>query len=41
MLDYVEFSWVVDGSKIERETSFRYNHSSEDALRDFVEAAQA
>ncbi len=39
MLDYVEFSWVVDGTKIERETSFRYQYSSEEALRGFVEFA--
>lgn len=38
MLDYVEFSWVVDGSRIERETSFRYRYSTADALRDFVAA---
>ncbi|MEE2876437.1 MAG: NAD-dependent epimerase/dehydratase family protein [Candidatus Neomarinimicrobiota bacterium] len=40
MLDFVEFSWVVDGTRIERETSFRYLYSSEDSLRQFVEAAQ-
>ncbi|HHZ80631.1 MAG TPA: NAD-dependent epimerase/dehydratase family protein [Candidatus Marinimicrobia bacterium] len=40
MLDFVEFSWVVDGSKIERETSFRYKHSSKDSLRDFVAATK-
>jgi len=39
MLDYIEFSWVVDGTKIERETSFRYRYSSEEALLGFVEAA--
>ncbi|MBH30978.1 MAG: hypothetical protein CMG71_03185 [Candidatus Marinimicrobia bacterium] len=39
MLDYIEFTWVVDGTKIEQETSFRYRYSSEEALRGFIEAA--
>lgn len=38
MLDFIEFSWVVDGTKIERKTSFRYMHSSKQALKEFVEA---
>ena len=40
MIDFIEFPWVVDGSKIERETSFRYRHSSTDAIRAFAQKRQ-
>ncbi len=37
MLDFIEFSWVVNGSKIERHTSFRYKYTSTDAINGFME----
>lgn len=37
MLDFIEFSWVVDGTKIERHTSFRYKYSSADAIHGFIQ----
>jgi len=41
MIDFIEYSWVVDGSKVEQETSFRYQYTSTDAVRDFAEAQTA
>ncbi|MDP6456255.1 MAG: NAD-dependent epimerase/dehydratase family protein [Candidatus Marinimicrobia bacterium] len=40
MIDFIEFPWVVDGSRIERETSFRYRYSSSDAIRAFAQKRQ-
>ncbi|MCH7575343.1 MAG: NAD-dependent epimerase/dehydratase family protein [Candidatus Marinimicrobia bacterium] len=33
MILFIQHSWVVDGSKLERETSFRYRHTSRQALQ--------
>ncbi|MFQ6608291.1 MAG: NAD-dependent epimerase/dehydratase family protein [Fidelibacterota bacterium] len=38
MINFIQYPWVVDGSKIEELTSFRYRYSSEDAIRAFEEA---
>lgn len=38
MIDFLQYPWVVDGSKVEQKTDFRYQYSSEDAIRAFAEA---
>lgn len=40
MIDFIQYRWVVDGSKVEQETSFTYQYSSEDALRDFASTVE-
>lgn len=38
MISFIQYPWVVEGSKIEKVSDFRYRFSSEDAIRDFAEA---
>ena len=38
LINYIQYRWVVDGSKIERETDFRYKYSTMDAMNQFAEA---
>ena len=40
MIDFIKHSWAADGSKIERETTFRYRHTSRQALEDFLQRDQ-
>ena len=37
MVNFIQYPWVVDGSKIEEVTDFRYRFSTEEAIRDFAE----
>ncbi len=41
MIDYIRWSWVLDGTKITRETSFRYRHTGRQAMEDFLRAREA
>ncbi|MFQ6673990.1 MAG: NAD-dependent epimerase/dehydratase family protein [Fidelibacterota bacterium] len=40
MINFIQYPCVVDGSKIERETDFRYRYSSTDAVRAFAAARE-
>jgi len=36
MIDYIRWSWVLDGTKITRETTFRYRYTALQAMEDFL-----
>ena len=38
MLDYIRWRWSVDGTRVERETAFRYRYTAEAAMRSFLES---
>ena len=38
MISFIQYPCAVDGSKVERETSFRYRYSSTDAITGFAKA---
>lgn len=40
-LDYVRWPWVVDTQRLEREFGFRFAHTSEEALRAYLERPRA
>jgi UDP-glucose 4-epimerase len=40
-LDWIRYPWVVSTERLERETSFRFQHTSEEALRGYLDARRA
>ena len=38
-LDFVRYPWVADTGRLERETGYRFQHTSEEAVQSFLEAA--
>ncbi len=38
MIDYIRWSWVLDGTKVTRETSFQYRYTAREAMEDFLRA---
>jgi len=38
-LDWIRHPWVVSTEKLEKELSYRFQHTAEEALRSFLEAS--
>ena len=40
-LDFIAYPWVADNSALKEALAYEYRHTSEDALRDYIEEVEA